>query len=309
MEEPANQRIVGVRLSKLTRIYYFNASRVENLNAGDPVVVDTPHGLQLGQVKRIFAEPPRIENGPVKDLVRKATTQDLDTHSQREQEEDQALVLARAIVVEKAILNVKIYAAEYSLDGKHLTFLFGRPENASLDPRRLRQELQHGFPEVQVDLHELGPRDVARLVGGLGACGISQRCCSRFLTNFDSISIRMAKEQEMSLVPSDVTGMCGRLRCCLSYEYQMYVEARQGLPRKKKRVNTPLGAGMVIEVFPLKQTVLVDVPGQGPKEFEKSEIQQLDPGGASPESGTCARDRNCPLGDKGDQHGTQEPME
>jgi cell fate regulator YaaT (PSP1 superfamily) len=308
MAEPAQQRIVGVRLSKLTRIYYFDAGHIENLNTGDQVIVDTPHGLQLGQVKRVFAEPPKIENGPVKDLVRKATSQDIDERSHQEQEETRALGRARSIVAEKSIANVKVYAAEYSLDGRHLTFLFGRPENAALDPRRLRQELQHAFPDVQVELHELGPRDVARLVGGMGACGISQRCCSRFLTNFDSISIRMAKEQEMSLVPSDVTGMCGRLRCCLSYEYQMYVDARQGLPRKKKRVNTPLGAGIVIEVFPLKQSVLVDVPGEGPKEFGKDEIQELDAGGDSPAPAACVQGGDCPLNAKGDQHGSQKPV-
>ena len=308
MGETAQQRIVGVRLSKLTRIYYFNASRIENLSTGDQVIVDTPHGLQLGQVKRIFAEPPKIENGPVKELVRKATAQDIDERNQREQEETRALGRARSIVKEKAIPNVKIYAAEYSLDGRHLTFLFGRPENTALDPRRLRQELQHAFPEVQVDLHELGPRDVARLVGGMGACGISQRCCSRFLTNFDSISIRMAKEQEMSLVPSDVTGMCGRLRCCLSYEYQMYLDARQGLPRKKKRVSTPLGAGVVVEVFPLKQTVLVDVAGEGPKEFGRDEVQELDRGNDSPAPAACVQGEDCPLNAGGDQHGSPKPV-
>ncbi len=104
----------------------------------------------------------------------------------------------------------------------------------------------------------IGPRDVGKgVVGGMGACGLETRCCSKFLTDFSSISIRMAKEQGISLTPAEITGMCGRLRCCLFYEYDQYVEARQGMPKRNKRVMTPDGEGKVIDIIPLQGKVVV----------------------------------------------------
>jgi len=110
-----------------------------------------------------------------------------------------------------------------------------------------------------VELRIVGPRDVAKMLCGMGACGIESRCCSRFLSEFSSISIRMAKEQGISLTPTEITGMCGRLRCCLIYEYEMYVQARQGLPKRNKRVITPKGEGKVLDVSPIRQAVYVEL--------------------------------------------------
>ena len=127
------------------------------------------------------------------------------------------------------------------------------------------------------DVRQIGPRDVAKVIGGMGACGIENRCCSRFLTDFCSISIRMAKEQGISLTPTEITGICGRLRCCLNYEYEHYAAMRKGLPKKNKKVNTPMGIGKVVEVLTLKEAVLVDLPEAGVKEFSKEEISPVDP--------------------------------
>jgi len=109
-----------------------------------------------------------------------------------------------------------------------------------------------------VDLRRIGPRDQAKLMGGYGACG-ELRCCSRFLSEFSPVSIKMAKTQGMSLNPSDITGMCGRLRCCLVYEHEQYAEACQMMPRRKKRVRTPYGEGKVVDLLPLKRMVVVQV--------------------------------------------------
>ncbi len=103
---------------------------------------------------------------------------------------------------------------------------------------------------MDIDFRRIGPRDVAKIIGGMGACGIEMRCCSTFLTEFSPISIRMAKAQGVSLDPSEITGMCGRLRCCLIYEYEQYVEARKHLPKRNKRVVTPEGEGKVIDSLP-----------------------------------------------------------
>jgi hypothetical protein len=114
---------------------------------------------------------------------------------------------------------------------------------------------------------------VAKLLGGMGACGIENRCCSMFLTEFSPISIKMAKEQGISLTPTEITGMCGRLRCCLIYEYENYVEARKNLPKRNKRVVTPSGEGKVWDVYPLKQTVLVELDNGVRVEVAQEDIQ------------------------------------
>jgi len=130
--------------------------------------------------------------------------------------------------------------------------------------------------DVQLDLRQIGPRDAAKLIRGMGACGLESRCCSRFLTEFASISIRMAKTQDISLTPTEITGMCGRLRCCLVYEYDQYVEAIKTLPKRKRKVNTPMGEGRVVQILPLQQAVIVDLPEIGPRQFTKEELDRAD---------------------------------
>ena len=121
-------------------------------------------------------------------------------------------------------------------------------------------------------MRQIGPRDVAKYLGGMGACGLETRCCSTFLTEFNPISIKMAKEQDISLTPTEITGMCGRLRCCLVYEYEQYQEARKSLPKRGKRVITPLGEGRVIDVYPLKSTIMVDLDKGIKHEFPQEDV-------------------------------------
>ena len=136
--------------------------------------------------------------------------------------------------------------------------------------------MQRIYPRSVVELRQIGPRDVAKLLGGMGACGIENRCCSMFLTEFSPISIKMAKEQGISLTPSEITGMCGRLRCCMVYEYEQYVEARNQLPKRGKRVVTPLGEGKVVDVYPLRQAVVVMLDKGTQQEFPHEQIQPWD---------------------------------
>ena len=115
--------------------------------------------------------------------------------------------------------------------------------------------------KARIEMQLIGPRDVAKILGGYGACG-GPRCCSTFLTEFSPVSIRMAKARGISLSPSEITGMCGRLRCCLVYEYEQYVEAKKRLPKYKSKVGTPYGDGIVLDVRVLRDSVLVDVNGE-----------------------------------------------
>jgi cell fate regulator YaaT (PSP1 superfamily) len=140
----------------------------------------------------------------------------------------------------------------------------------------LRHDMQKLFQPVQVELRQIGPRDMAKMLGGMGACGMEKRCCSRFLTEFSPISIKMAKEQGISLTPTEITGMCGRLRCCLVYEYEQYVEARKELPKRNKHVVTPLGEGKVIDVNPLMMSIQVEIPEVGIREFANDEVEPWD---------------------------------
>jgi hypothetical protein len=129
---------------------------------------------------------------------------------------------------------------------------------------------------VHLEIRQIGPRDAAKMIQGMGACGMEKRCCSQFLTQFSSISIRMAKTQDISLTPSEITGMCGRLRCCLSYEYDQYVEAIKTLPKRKKRIQTPMGEGRVIQILPLRQIVIVDIPEIGPRQFTREDLDRAE---------------------------------
>ena len=256
--EPAAARhIVGVRFMPVGKVYHFDASRLTGLRQDDWVIVSTSRGRQMGQVATL--EPPRHgeADGPFKTIERIATNRDLAVKKYWETQEIEAMVIAREKA--KALgLEVKIVKAEYSFDGSRLTFLYSAEEKANIDVDPLRSELQSQF-KPKIDLRLIGPRDAAKIIGGAGACGLAVRCCSRFLTDFSPISVKMAKEQGLSLNPQEITGMCGRLRCCLLYEYEQYVEARKQLPKRGKEVGTPHGKGKVVDVLPLKDAVLVQV--------------------------------------------------
>lgn len=189
-----------------------------------------------------------------KSIMRPATPRDLTLKQHWEMQQDEAL--DRCIQKAKQIggfQEAKFIAAHYNYDGTMVTFLFTAEDK--LNTSRLGAELSKVFP-MQVELRQIGPRDVAKLLGGFGACGES-RCCSTFLTDFSPISIKMAKMQGISLNPSEITGMCGRLRCCLVYEYEQYVEARKQLPKRNKRIGTQHGEGKVLDVHPLQDAVTV----------------------------------------------------
>jgi cell fate regulator YaaT (PSP1 superfamily) len=189
-----------------------------------------------------------------KPIMRMATPRDLTLRQYWEDKQQEAFdVLMQRVQEHGGYPSVKFVAALYNYDGSLLTFLYSTEDK--FNPNRLWNEVSREF-DAQVELRQIGPRDVAKLLGGFGACG-ELRCCSTFLTDFSPISIKMAKMQGISLNPSEITGMCGRLRCCLVYEYEQYVQARAQLPKRNKRVGTPQGEGKVLDVYPLQDAVLV----------------------------------------------------
>jgi cell fate regulator YaaT (PSP1 superfamily) len=188
------------------------------------------------------------------------------------------MINCRARAAELKLEGVKIVTAEYNYDGSRLAFLFSTETEEKVDLKSLKRDMANVYPNTHIELRQIGPRDVAKIIGGMGACGIETRCCSKFLTDFSPISIKMAKEQGISLTPEEITGMCGRLRCCLIYEYEQYIEARKQLPKRNKRVVTPKGEGKVVDVLPMNNKVMVLLDGEEryPTTFDHEELQPWD---------------------------------
>jgi cell fate regulator YaaT (PSP1 superfamily) len=265
--------IVGVRFMPVGKIYHFDATRMPDVRVDDWVVVTTSRGKQMGQVAVI--NPPKHSpgDGPLKSIERLATNRDLALKKYWETQEVGAMVIGREKARELT-LPLKIIKAEYTFDGQRLSFMYVLDEGIeNLDVEPLRAKLQPEF-KAKVEMRLVGPRDAAKIIGGAGACGMTERCCAKFLTEFSPVSVKMAKEQGLSLNPSDITGMCGRLRCCLIYEYEQYVEARKQLPKRNKEVGTPFGKGKVLDALPLKDAVLVLI-GETVQEVARVDLQPL----------------------------------
>ena len=276
-DNPApQQRIVGLRFQSIGKLYHFDASNFKDVQPGDYVVVETSRGIQLGEIVQFIDNPERSTSPGIKSILRIATPQDLLVRQQLEQKEIEAVVVCREKVKELRLEDVKIVSAEFSLDGSKLLFIYSSENGEKTDLKSLKRNIQRIYQQAHVEMHLVGPRDVAKALGGMGACGLECRCCSTFLTEFSPISIKMAKEQGISLTPTEITGMCGRLRCCLVYEYEQYVEARKQLPKRGKLVTTPKGNGKVIDVIPLKEAVLVELDQGGRHEFMRQDIQSME---------------------------------
>lgn len=265
--------IIGVRFYKLGKLYHFDATGYPELHPGDWVVVETTRGRQLGQLIVFVSDPTKPPEGTWKKIDRPATPRDLVMQQAWQSKETEALIVCRERAQQLGLEGVKIVKAEYNLDGGRLTFLFSSDTDERADTGSLRADVQKQFPRTHVELRQIGPRDVAKIIGGAGACGLETRCCSMFLTEFSPISIKMAKEQGISLSPSEITGMCGRLRCCLVYEYEQYVTARKALPKRGKRVVTPRGEGKVVDVLPLKAAVIVELGDATRVEVAQAELE------------------------------------
>jgi cell fate regulator YaaT (PSP1 superfamily) len=259
-QEPA--RIVGVRFQPAGKPYHFSAEPDQGLTTDDWVVVETVYGEQVGQVTHVPNEPPEhIPESRLRSVVRRATGLDMARYQLMQKRADALVEAAReeAKAVDK---QLRIISAEYTLDGNSAIVLCtGKVDKKHFST--LRRKLSSKM-DCRVELRSVGPRDQAKTLSGYGVCG-EERCCVRFLTDFDPVSIRMAKDQAISMAPSDITGMCGRLRCCLAYEHQVYKEEAKSLPRVKARVETDKGLGRVIDLDILKGEIIVEIPPYGPR--------------------------------------------
>lgn len=246
--------IVGVRFHQAGKVYYFDAADNE-VEVGDYVVVETSRGQELGKV---VISPKQVLfsdiTEPLKPVVRKAQAEDVE-HAQQQQERSREALAKCQELIGKFNLPMKSISAQYNLDGNHLTVFFSAEKR--VDFRELVRELSHSL-KTRVELRQVGVRDETKLVGGLGKCGFPL-CCTTFLCDFAPVSIKMAKEQGIALNPMKTSGICGRLLCCLGYEYDQYRAMKEKLPGLGQEVSTPLGSAKVVGNNPLKEMVLIEL--------------------------------------------------
>lgn len=235
-------RVVGVRFSPASKIYWFDPGETEDLHVGDYVIVDTARGEELGRI----VEPPHdvpdeTVVGTLKSVLRKAEPWDVIQADSFAAQAPEALEICKQKVAEHH-LPMKLVRAEYNFDGSHLTFYFTAEHR--VDFRNLVRDLAKAF-KTRIELRQIGVRDEAKLMGGIGPCG-REVCCSTWLTEFAPTSIKMAKQQDLPLNPTEISGICGRLLCCLSFENELYAEIRQRLPKLGAIIETPKGPGKVV---------------------------------------------------------------
>lgn len=275
IQEKQKPLIIGVRFSKISKSYNFDASSMPDIKFGDYVVVQTSRGWQLGEVIKFVEDTENLELDKIKKIDRKASEEDLKKHEELEEDEQEANMRIAKCIRELNVEGMKFIYTEISFDGNNLTFHYTSEDDKITNFKKMQDSLKKDFPKHKINFHKIGPRDAAKYFGGMGACGLEERCCTKFLTDFDSISIRMAKIQGISLTPTDITGMCERLRCCLNYEFCLYRDAMKGMPKKNKRVQTPKGEGRIRDIYPLRKTVLVNLPEIGMKEFPIEEVEVI----------------------------------
>ena len=246
--------IVGVRFHNAGKLYYFDPGQLWP-TAGDAVIVETARGLEYGEVVTGVHECPDEEiTPPLKPVVRIATVEDAQRQQENRRKEKEAFAICQKKIIEHK-LEMKLVSVEYTFDGSKILFYF--TANGRVDFRALVKNLASVF-KTRIELKQIGVRDEAKMLGGLGLCG-RPVCCAQFMGDFQPVSIKMAKEQNLSLNPTKISGVCGRLMCCLKYEQDHYEATRKRLPRVGRDVMTPDGLGTVQEVNILRETVRVRV--------------------------------------------------
>ncbi len=257
-------KIAGIRFKKTGRTHPYLDTGLE-LKHGDKVVVETSRGLELGWVAALSQKEEKKD--PVPPVLRRATAEDLAERDKLIQREKEALLKAGEIAL-RLNLPMRLLTTEYNLEGSRLTVYFSA--ESRVDFHEISKELA-GTLKTKVELRQLGPRDAAKLISGCGPCGRTL-CCSNHLCEFDPVSIKMAKEQEIPLTPMKISGLCGRLLCCLSYEFPHYHATAGKMPRRGQEVFTPQGKATVIERNLLKETVVVETENEARVEFNLDKI-------------------------------------
>lgn len=260
-------KIVGVQFQKSGKIYSFHSGHFV-LKKGAKVLVETEQGPALGVV---CTEPRELGEKssarPVKKISRLANPKDIEKHEKGCRIEKEVYGYCFNRIKDRA-LSMSLISAERLLNGSKIIIYFSA--DGRIDFRELVKDLVQKF-HARIEMRQIGVRHQAKMVGGLGSCG-RQLCCSSFLSHFVPVSIKMAKEQNLSLNPSKISGMCGRLMCCLNYEHAYYAKAKKDIPKTGKKVDTKHGKGKVIRQNVLKKTLIVLLESGEEKEISNGDI-------------------------------------
>ena len=261
--------IIGVRFKSGGKQYYFDPKGVA-VQSGQGVIIETSRGLEYGECSQsnTMVEDEAVVQ-PLRELVRIATDKDLETVRRNREKEEKAFLICQEKIAQHG-LDMKLVEVEYNFEGNKILFFF--TSEGRVDFRALVKDLAGVF-HSRIELRQIGVRDEAKMLGGLGICG-KPFCCATFLDEFQPVSIKMAKTQNLSLNPTKISGTCGRLMCCLKYEQEAYEDAVKRMPKNESFVETPEGVGTVSQVNLLREQVKVrleDAP-DSPKCFHNCEI-------------------------------------
>ena len=246
--------VVGVRFKKAGKIYYFDPDGIE-LQENEYVIVETVRGIEFG--KAVIAKKQVGENDvvlPLKKVIRIADTNDKEIVERNRKEAKEAFEICSTKVLDHE-MDMKLVDVEYTFDRNKIIFYF--TAEGRVDFRDLVKDLAAIF-RTRIELRQIGVRDEAKMLGGIGPCG-RMLCCSTFLGDFDPVSIKMAKDQNLSLNPAKISGLCGRLMCCLKYENDEYEEAKENLPDIDEVIDTPVGRGKVVALNILEKLIQVEL--------------------------------------------------
>ena len=264
-------KVIGVRFKKAGKIYYFSPADLK-IGKGNYVIVETARGIEFGEcvvgIKEIKEE--EIVS-PLKNVIRIADEKDINKHKENKDKEEKALDICLKKIQEHK-LDMKLIDVEYTFDNNKVIFYF--TADGRVDFRELVKDLATIF-KTRIELRQIGVRDEAKMIGGLGPCG-RPMCCSTFLGDFASVSIKMAKEQNLSLNPTKISGICGRLMCCLNYEQSTYEDIRKRLPKVGAIVKTENGTGPVVGNSIVKELVKVKLKKGDEEVVEEVKITDIE---------------------------------
>ena len=245
-------KVAGVRFKTAGKVYYFDPDELD-VKTGDSVIVETARGMEFGTVTMDVCDVDESEIvAPLKKIIRIANEKDHKQHIENVKKKERAMALCQE-KIDKHGLVMKLIDVEYTFDNSKVVFYF--TADGRVDFRELVKDLAGVF-KMRIELRQIGVRDEAKMLGGIGSCGRAL-CCHSWLSDFEPVSIKMAKVQNLSLNPAKISGICGRLMCCLKYENDIYLEFRKGMPDVGESVKTPDGTAKVVDTNLLERTVKV----------------------------------------------------
>ena len=267
--EKKEYNVLGVMFEITKKRYYFEVIDNTEYKKGDKVIVDTVRGKEVGIV---YGEPRMLPEKelvlPLKPVIKKADEDEIRRYNELKEESAKANKLCKERIIHHK-LPMKLVGTEYTFDRSKLIFYF--TAEGRIDFRDLVKDLANIF-KLRIELRQIGVRDEARILGTIGICG-KELCCRTFINKFDSVSIKMARDQGLVINPAKISGVCGRLLCCINYEYAQYEEVLRHYPAVNQLVKTPKGEGKVISISPLNGYLFVDVATIGMMRFEIGEVK------------------------------------